>query len=103
MPKKKPIAKRLAKLFEDIKHVEPSTEAKTSSETRAVETQAPPAPPAKPVEKRSRTFGTTKRLLSPQADTALSLPFQLGQNNWATLQVRDESVERSWSEDEHLL
>ncbi len=33
----------------------------------------------------------------------MSLAFQTGQNNWATLQVMDEKDERKWSQDELLL
>jgi PAS domain S-box-containing protein len=33
----------------------------------------------------------------------MSLAFQMGQNNWATLQVMDETEQRRWSQDEQLL
>jgi PAS domain S-box-containing protein len=38
-----------------------------------------------------------------QQETAMSLAFQAGQNSWATLQVLDESAQRTWSQDEQLL
>ena len=33
----------------------------------------------------------------------MSLAFQAGQNNWATLQVMDETEQRKWSDDDQLL
>src|SRR5215204_40186 len=108
MPKKKPIAKRLDKLFDDIKHVEPSAEAKPRPQKRVSEIQAQPIPEVQPVPevapivKRVRSSEARQPIVA-QTDTALSLAFQAGQNNWATLQVTDESTDRKWSEDEHLL
>jgi len=105
MPKKKPIAKRLNKLFDDISHVEPtSAEPKPRSrKSSTAEQQVQPVPEAKPVAKRVRTIEPRQSAVT-QTDTALSLVFQAGQNNWATLQVMDDEIaNRTWSEDEQLL
>jgi len=104
MPKKKPIAKRLDKLFDDIKHEEPSAEAKPRPQKRLAPEQAlPPAPEVKPVVKRARSSEARQSGVT-QTDTTLSLAFQAGQNSWATLQVMDEeTINRKWSEDEQLL
>src|SRR5260221_7002783 len=103
MPKKKPIDKRLNKLFDDIKHEEPSAEAKSRVQKRSAEELVQPASEVKPVVKR--TLATeTRRSFVTQTDTAISIAFEAGQNNWATLQVMDEeTTNRKWSEDEHLL
>ena len=103
MPKKKPIAKRLDKLFDDIKHVEPSAEAKPRARKSPTVEQAQPEPEAKPVVKRTRANEVRQSVVT-QTDTAMSLVFQTGQNNWATLQVIDDEItDRKWSEDEQLL
>ncbi len=104
MPKKKPIAKRLNKLFDDIEHQEPIAEAKSRVQNRSVEEQAQPVSEViKPVTKRARSAEARRSFVS-QTDTAISLAFEAGQNNWATLQVMDEeTTNRKWSEDEHLL
>jgi len=102
MPKKKPIAKRLDKLFDGINHVEPTTESRPSPRKSSAEEQVQPASEAKPVVKRARSTNI-KPIGITQTDTAISLAFEAGQNNWATLQVMDESNERKWSEDDQLL
>jgi len=102
MPKKKPITKRLDKLFDDIKHEEqtskpskpriaknaPSEKAKTAGETR-------------PVFKHQQAVESAKPFT--QIDSALALSFQTGPNNWATLQVLNEPENRRWNEEDHLL
>jgi PAS domain S-box-containing protein len=102
MPKKKPIARRLDKLFDDIKQVEPSAEAKPRSKKSYTGELAQPAAEVKPVVKRARSSEARPSLIT-QTDTAISLAFQAGQNNWATLQVLDDTSERKWSEDDQLL
>lgn len=103
MPKKKPIAKRLNKLFDDITHEEPSAEAKPRPKKSSASEQAQPALEVKPVVKRARS-NETRQAIATQTDTVLSLAFQAGQNNWATLQVMDEeTTNRKWSEEEQLL
>src|SRR6266487_4501316 len=86
MPKKKPIAKRLNNLFKDITPeqalAQPSEIAPVTTSRHSLQlASASPAPN------------------SP----AMSLAFQMGQNNWATLQVMDETDQRKWSQDEQLL
>lgn len=103
MPKKKPIAKRLNKLFDDITHEEPSAEVKPRPKKSSAAEQAQPAPEVKPVVKRARA-NETRQAIATQTDTVLSLAFQTGQNNWSTLQVMDEeTTNRKWSEEEQLL
>ncbi len=103
MPKKKPIDKRLNKLFDDIKHEEPSAEVKSRVQKRSAEELVQPASEVKPIVKRALAT-ETRRSFVTQTDTAISLAFEAGQNNWATLQVMDEeTTNRKWSEDEHLL
>ncbi|MGZ9220485.1 MAG: GAF domain-containing protein [Anaerolineales bacterium] len=99
MPKKKPIDKRLNKLFENLKPEEAAQSKSVSSKQVTGEraqpaTGVPAAQPPRPVE-------MTKRVTANE--TVLSLPFQTGQNNWATLQVMDDTAPRSWSQDEQLL
>src|SRR6185436_18716602 len=102
MPKKKPIAKRLDKLFDDIKNVEPNTESRPRPQKDSAEEKARPAPEVKPLVKRARA-GETKPAGITQTDTAISLAFEAGQNSWATLHVMDETNERKWSDDDQLL
>jgi len=104
MSKKKPIAKRLDKLFDDIKHEEPIAEAKQRASKSATVEQAQPSTEviANPVVTRARSSDVRQSLVT-QIDTAISLTFQAGQNNWATMQVMDNTTDRKWSEDEQLL
>ena len=99
MPKKKPIDKRLNKLFEDLTS-EAAAQPKNSSSQHITEEGALPATsvsdsqPSRPVE--------IARRAAPN-EMAMSQAFQTGQNNWATLQVVDETAPRFWSQDEQLL
>jgi len=101
MPKKKPIDKRLNKLFEDIKNEEPGAESKPRSLNLSVVETAKPSSEVKSATKPARTVKPAQ--LDVQTDNALALMFQTGQNNWATLQVLDEAPERKWNENEQLL
>jgi PAS domain S-box-containing protein len=104
MPKKKPVAKRLNKLFENIKPEETSSEPKRAPRNKAVEeTVAPPAPPVsvKTISPPTRPVELIQRASHSAKD--ISLAFQAGQNNWATLQVMDETQGRKWSPDDELL
>jgi len=100
MSKKKPIAKRLNKLFDDIKP-EPGADSKprrkkadvVAESAQVVPPEPKPRPAIRPVESQVIT----------QTDTAMSLAFQMGQSNWATLQVIDDSSERKWNEEDKLL
>jgi PAS domain S-box-containing protein len=99
MPKKKPIDKRLNKLFEDLTQAEAAQPKNASSKPapgkKALSaTKVPDSQPTRPVERAKRAGSN---------ETAMSLAFQTGQNNWATLQVVDETTPRSWSQDEQLL
>src|SRR5574341_783780 len=99
MPKKKPIDKRLNKLFEDIKPEEIARPEDDTPKHALGEGASSPAgtlvpQPARPVQ-------TARR--DSQDEMAMSLAFQTGQNNWATLKVVDETAPRTWSQDEQLL
>ncbi|HEX6268628.1 MAG TPA: GAF domain-containing protein [Anaerolineales bacterium] len=100
MPKKKPIANRLDKLFEDIKPEEAAAQPKRTLQEDVLEEKAsasvgvPASHSTHPVEAAKRT--------APD-ELALSLAFRTGQNDWSTLQVMDETASRTWSQDEQLL
>src|SRR5574342_386802 len=98
MPKKKPIDKRLNRLFEDIlpkEIAQPKLDARQQTTEEASATASTSIPePAKPEEIVRR---------ASENDTAISSAFQTGQNIWATLQVVDDTTPRTWSPDEQLL
>ncbi len=102
MPKKKPIDKRLKNLFEDIKpeqmpaEFKPAASKRASSEEKSLQQSEinPITRVRQPVEMASQVS---------HQESAMSLAFQAGQNSWATLQVLDESEQRTWSQDEQLL
>jgi len=101
MPKKKPITKRLNKLFDEIQQEDPNSKPKVRAPKNApVEKAAPPAG-AKPVSKPRRAVEAAKTVT--RTDTALALDFQTGLDTWATLQVLDETDERKWTEEDQLL
>ena len=100
MPKKKPIAKRLRKLFEDINPGEASAEPARSPRKRVAEIKAPPPVENKQIVQSTRPVGMVRQ--SSNAEP-MSLALQTGQNTWATLQVMDEAEQRRWSPDEQLL
>ena len=104
MPKKKPIAKRLNKLFDDLQQEEPNAKPskKRASEKALVEKEKPSAEArvaSKPIPTRSveRANSITK------TDSTLALAFQTSPYDWATLQVLDETGQRKWSEDDQAL
>jgi PAS domain S-box-containing protein len=103
MPKKKPIDKRLNNLFKDITPEQAPADPKQPTSKRALnEKPSPPpndvAPDATPQEpSHAENAGKASN------PSALSLAFQMGQNNWATLQVLDETDQRHWSQDDQLL
>jgi PAS domain S-box-containing protein len=102
MPKKKPIDKRLKNLFEDVKpeqmpaELKPAGRKRASSEEKS--TQHSEINPITRVRQPVEMVGQVS-----QQESAMSLAFQAGQNSWATLQVLDESEQRTWSQDEQLL
>jgi PAS domain S-box-containing protein len=99
MPKKKPIDKRLNKLFEALTPEETAQPNNVSGrlvreETTVSSNEVPASQSTRPVEIAQRISSN---------DTAMSLAFQTGRNNWATLQVMDDTAPRVWSQDEQLL
>ena len=69
MPKKKPIAKRLDKLFDDIKHEEPSAKPKADESIAAPEEKPRPSTESKSAAKRSRTAAETARTVCLHFET----------------------------------
>jgi len=101
MPKKKPIARRLKNLFEDVKPEHTPAELKPASTKRDSEEKSIPSAAVRQISKTSQPVETVSR--ASRSESGLSLAFQSGQNSWATLQVLDESEKRAWSQDEQLL
>ncbi len=101
MPKKKPIDKRLEKLFEDVKPEQAPARPKAASQKRAPEMKASPPAEAAPRPETRTPVEITNHVY--QSNSVMSLAFQAGQNSWATLQVMDETAQRRWSHDEQLL
>ena len=101
MPKKKPIAKRLKNLFEDLKPEQAPAEFEPAPRKRASEEKPVEPAETKHVTKVRRPVEVVGQVSYPEA--AMSLAFQSGQDSWATLQVLDETEERKWSQDEQLL
>jgi PAS domain S-box-containing protein len=116
MPKQKPkIDKRLDKLFEDINTDEAPVKPKGTPKTA---TRLPQTSSLKPASSASRAAAAKKGLdpkSKPQTESvkafggddgspaSLSMAFQLGKTDWATLQVVDETALRPWGADEQLL
>ena len=100
MPKKKPIAKRLKQLFQEIKPEEAPVEPKRALRKRSSEESLAHPVEIKPVVPATRPVEMVTRLSKAEP---ISLAFQMGQNAWATLQVLDEAEERRWTPDEQLL
>ena len=104
MPKKKPIAKRLDKLFDDIKQAEPNPDAAPPRpEISVPQEQVQPLPEAKPVTPHAPRFREASPQPLPLTETAIRHRFDMGQNNWAVLQVADDMPKRHWTEEERLL
>jgi PAS domain S-box-containing protein len=99
MPKKKPIAKRLKNLFEDVKPEQAPAELSPAPRKRASEEKPRQAVEGSPATKARRPV----EVVSPVGSQTMSLAFQAGQDSWATLQVIDEAEQRQWSQDEQLL
>lgn len=101
MPKKKPIDKRLNKLFDELEHEEPNAKpAKTRQPKNAPSESTPSPTKAKSTIKRS-PIESQKTVT--QTDTALALAFKTSPNDWATLQIIDDTGTRKWNEDDQAL
>ena len=101
MPKKKPIDKRLKNLFEDVKPEQAPAELKPAPHKRASEQKHPQPSEINPITRSRQPVEVISQ--ASQQESVMSLAFQAGQNSWATLQVLDESDQRTWSQDEQLL
>jgi len=102
MPKKKPIDKRLNKLFTDITPEQAQTDPKAGSVERVPDAFLSSPLKNVPAPEPRESSQVIKSMDAPGSPT-MSLAFQTGQNTWATLQVMDEKDERKWSQDELLL
>ena len=103
MPKKKPIDKRLNNLFRDITPEQAAADPKLAPSKRALADSTPlESTEIAPVTTSKQSSQVASASPAPTS-SALSLAFQMGQNNWATLQVMDETEQRKWSQDEQLL
>jgi len=104
MPKKKPLARRLDKLFEDIKHQEPGVEPQPA-ETPVPAPQQPPASAKseKPAPAAQSAPSLQLSRATQYTETALALDFKLSADTWATLQILDETNQRAWTEEDELL
>jgi PAS domain S-box-containing protein len=102
MPKKKPIDKRLKNLFEDVKPEQAPAEFKPASRKRASSAEKQVQHSEINAITKARQPVEMAQQVSQQ-ESVMSLAFQAGQNSWATLQVLDESEQRTWSQDEQLL
>jgi PAS domain S-box-containing protein len=103
MSKKKPVAKRLNKLFENIKPEDTAYDSR-----RAPAGKPDPEDAAAPaIQEASQVSPHTRRLEivppAPKPPNGLALAFQTERNKWATLQVLDETNQRQWSADDELL
>src|SRR5262245_22137739 len=105
MPKKKPIAKRLNKLFDDIPQEEPKVDAspRPPKSLPAPTEQAQPVAEVKRVAAQIPRSREVKQSPLPATETAIVQPFDIGQNNWAVLHVADDLPDRQWTDDEKLL
>src|ERR1043165_406522 len=104
MPKKKPIAKRLDKLFEDIQQVDPTAEAKQGVQAQPVVEKPQPAPTETAIVRRATSSSKTiKRPAPPPTETAIMHHFEVGENNWGVVVVADDLPNRRWTQDERLL
>ena len=105
MSKKKPAAKRLDKLFQNLTPEETGAKSKAAPRPPAPEKKAaPPTPPSPAKESVSPSTRPIELVAkASQNRPEISLAFQAGQNNWATLQVLDENPEKVWTPDDELL
>lgn len=116
MSKKKPkIDKRLDKLFKDINADEAPVKPKgTPKPPRPVIRQTTSLKATAATKSSSnRKLGEPKGIAKAESvksfvgengsPASLSMAFQLGKTDWATLQVVDETTPRPWSPDEQLL
>lgn len=114
MPKKQ-IAKRLDKLFEEIRQDEASAPPKRRDRARPTPPRGvatePPVPASQSRPTRPTTTGRLRLPESlamstmdrPGTPAVMSLAFRSGQRDWATLRVVNEETPRPWSQDEQLL
>jgi PAS domain S-box-containing protein len=110
MPKKKKqIDQRLDKLFDDLKHEE--TRQTTNPDRSAAKPASLPeqnTKKSKPKDKKSKTFRQEQQVIeipSPgiQPSSAISTAFRTDPNSWATIKVVDETEQKVWGAEDHML
>jgi PAS domain S-box-containing protein len=102
MPKKKPIDKRLNKLFNEITPEQVQSDPHAGRREPAPDPAVQPPVDNTPATKPRESSQFVKSVATP-GSSAMSLAFQTGQNSWATLQIMDEANERKWNQDDQLL
>jgi len=100
MPKKKPIARRLKNLFEDVRPEQTTAQSQPAPAERPSQEKPRPAE-VKPVVHARQPVEVASQV--SQQPSAMSLVFQAGQDSWAALQVLDDTEQRIWNLDEQLL
>jgi K+-sensing histidine kinase KdpD len=90
MPKKKPIDKRLNNLFKDITPEQAPANPKQTSVKRALIDKPSSQPDEVAPSTRSQQPSHSENAGRASNPSALSLAFQMGQNNWATLSQDDQ-------------
>ncbi len=119
MPKKPKIDKRLDKLFKDINPEESDSKSKRSLQVQ--KETPPPSGDPQPVQKKSEAVSARRpikrqpsALIPPDAKRVItqenenitssySVNIQTGYQDWSTLRVLDETLQRQWTPDEELL
>jgi PAS domain S-box-containing protein len=102
MPKKKPIDKRLNKLFTEITPEQVQSDPKAGMQQPSSDPAAQ-LPVDNPPAIKPRESGQIVKSTAAPGSSVMSLAFQTGQSSWATLQIMDEADGRKWSQDEQLL
>src|SRR5688572_8160274 len=121
MPKKQKTSKRLDKLFQEIQPEvnDSGKKSKPKVQKEATTTTTPLSKP-KPVQKSEIVPSLAKLPIKQQTGRLVMPPiatpapdisdkniyatnFQIGETDWATLRLIDESQSRSWTTDEQLL
>jgi PAS domain S-box-containing protein len=111
MPKKRKIDNRLDKLFREIKPDDAPSKPKRTKVTHGaplpVTDLRPAAVSSEPVTKPQLPTIQPPPAVRPESEdggpSSLSVSFQASQQDWATLQIVDETTTRTWSQNEQLL
>jgi PAS domain S-box-containing protein len=111
MSKKKPVDKRLDKLFTGLKPEKTGSDSKRAPRESTASEKAPPLPvpapaPLAPEPVLTDTPASRAVVAQPRTQTStqdISLAFNDGQSTWATVQVFNESEKAQWDPEEEML